>query len=818
MNKFLVFLLFLSASHLLSAKPLTPEWADNLLDKTPSELKADATQATISIAASATSICAGGNVNFTSTVTSPGTSPTYLWKKNGSAVGTSANYSSNTLANGDVITCEFTSSGSTVVSNSIMITVDMTVAPTVSISASNTVICTGTSVTFNSTVTNGGASPSYAWKRNGAVVATGTSYTSASWTNGDVISLSVTSNPVCAATTTSNSNSLTMTVNGSTSISITPSGATTFCADNPTILYGTAGMTNYEWKMGTTTLQSGPNASYTPTTSGTYKVTGTNANGCSATSTGVAIVVNALPIANAGPDLTVCVGSPIQIGDAPISSYSYTWSPSTYLSNINASNPVATPVNLTPITYIVTTTNTSTGCTDMDTMTLTPIPLPSVTLSATGPATFCASSPTTLIATSGLDYYEWKRNGATVSTGTTNTFTPTVSGTYTVIGSSSNGCNASSSPVNIVVNPLPSANAGLDKSVCVTTTTQLGGNSVSNIAYSWSPSTYLSNPAISNPTCTPINLSPITYTLTTTNTTTGCTNQDVVVVTVLPAPNSGSLASTTSPVCQGSSILITPTSTGAASLNWYKNGVLLYNKPITNTVNITAPTLSADVYSIKSKGANGCLSAFSNNVSAWVKPAAVPTITSVPAAVGSVITVCVPGGTSGSATLTANSTTASPSYSWKLSGAYISGANTNTYTQTVTTTSNNKVLSVEATYANGCVKTSATRKVSLVTAGCTPRLGDGKDNADLMLSTEASMKLYPNPASTTLNVEILHATGNEANILLFNTLGQVVLSKNISLISGEIHTTLDISSLPKGIYSVSLESNGVQHVQKIVKE
>lgn len=818
MNKFFVFLLFLSVSHLLLANPVEPKSADKLLDKTPSELKADAIQATISISASATSICAGGNVNFTSTVTSPGTSPTYAWKKNGGLVGTSSNYSSNTLANGDVITCEFTSSGSTVVSNSIMISVNMTVAPTVAISASNTVICTGTSVTFNSTLTNGGASPSYAWKKNGLVVAMTPTYTASNWANGDVIKLSVTSSAACAATTTSTSNSISLTVNGSTSISVTPAGPITFCTGNPTILYGTAGMSNYEWKMGNTTVQTGTSDYYVPTTSGIYKVIGTNANGCSATSSNVSIVVNSLPVANAGPDLTVCVGSSIQIGAAPVVSYIYTWSPSTYLSNINASNPVATPVNLGPTTYIVTTTNTTTACNNVDTVVVTAIPLPSVTLSTTGPASFCVNNPTTLIATSGLNNYEWKRNGATAQTGTINTFTPSASGSFTVTGSDGNGCSATSSPINIVINPLPSANAGVDKTVCIAATTTLGGLSTSGIAYSWSPSTYLSNPTVSNPTCTPVNLSPMTYTLTTVNTTTGCSNQDVVVVSVLPAPNAPSLSSTVAAVCQGSSILITPTSTGAASLNWYRNGISLYNKPITTTVNVTAPTLSADIYSIKAKGVNGCLSAFSNNVSAWVKPAAVPTITSVPAAVGSVITVCVPGGTSGSATLTANSTTASPSYSWKMSGAYIAGANTNTHTQTVTTTSNNKMLSVEATYPNGCVKTSASRKVSLVTAGCTPRFGDSKDNADATISSTLAIKLYPNPVNNVLNIELSSVEANDAKILLINTLGQVVLEKNISLNSGETNTMLDMSSLAKGIYTVYFQSNGVQHVEKIVKE
>ena len=77
------------------------------------ELQAAAVAApvpSLSIAASpAGAICAGASITFTATPTNGGTTPAYQWKVNGGNVGTnSTTYTTTTLVNGDVITCEMT--------------------------------------------------------------------------------------------------------------------------------------------------------------------------------------------------------------------------------------------------------------------------------------------------------------------------------------------------------------------------------------------------------------------------------------------------------------------------------------------------------------------------------------------------------------------------------------------------------------------------------------------------------------------------------------------------------------------------------------
>jgi sugar lactone lactonase YvrE len=156
----------------------------------------------ISIAALQTVLCSGSTFSFAATPTNGGTNPSYQWRVNGGNVGTnSSNFSSNSLVNGDVVSCIVTSNAvcntGVATSNLITLVVMPTVMPTITINPSQNNICTGSSVTFSATVTNAGTTPIYQWKKNGANVFTGTTYTSNTLVNGDTISCLLTSNAAC---------------------------------------------------------------------------------------------------------------------------------------------------------------------------------------------------------------------------------------------------------------------------------------------------------------------------------------------------------------------------------------------------------------------------------------------------------------------------------------------------------------------------------------------------------------------------------------------------------------------------------------------
>lgn len=199
----------------------------------------------VSISASSTTICTGTSVTFTATPTNGGTTPAYQWKVNGSNVGTnSATYTTTTLANGNSVTCVLTSNASclstaTATSNAIVMTVSTSITPTISISTPSTSICGSASATFTSTITNGGTTPSYQWKKNGSNVGTNSStFTASGWTSGDQITCTLTSNASCASgAITSNTVTLTVTTPVTPTVSISTSN-TNICSGNTVLFSG----------------------------------------------------------------------------------------------------------------------------------------------------------------------------------------------------------------------------------------------------------------------------------------------------------------------------------------------------------------------------------------------------------------------------------------------------------------------------------------------------------------------------------------------------------------------------------------------------
>lgn len=197
-------------------------------------------------------------------------------------------------------------------------------------------------------------------------------------------------------------------------VTITPNGSTSFCEGTgnltltATVTGGNQGYT-YLWSTGATT------PSITVNTAGTYSITVTDACGKVATSQ-IIVTTFPTPIANAGADVTYCLGQP-----CPILSGSgggtYAWSPTTGLNNPNISNPEACPTNTT--TYTLTVTNNS-GCTSTDNVTVTVDPNCgtctncSTTLSGTiysSPSsfqTYCINSDITIMGNVNFNLSEFK--------------------------------------------------------------------------------------------------------------------------------------------------------------------------------------------------------------------------------------------------------------------------------------------------------------------------------------------------------------------------------------------------------------------------
>ena len=124
----------------------------------------DPIAASVNITASAVRICTGGNTTFTAHAINGGTAAVYTWKVNDVSVGINNTvYSSNTLVNGDIVSCELTSNAACVsdpivLSNKVII--EALTPPSIRITTSSAAICTGDSKTFIATPAGAGAAPS----------------------------------------------------------------------------------------------------------------------------------------------------------------------------------------------------------------------------------------------------------------------------------------------------------------------------------------------------------------------------------------------------------------------------------------------------------------------------------------------------------------------------------------------------------------------------------------------------------------------------------------------------------------------------------
>ena len=180
----------------------------------------------------------------------------------------------------------------------------------------------------------------------------------------------------------------------------------------------------------------GTSSSVNISQSGTYTVTVTSANGCTATATTVVSQDNAVPNAEAGADKTLnCTTSSVTIGsDAVIPNATYSWLPSTGLSSTSTSIITATPSVTT--TYTLTVTNNLTGCSATDAVVVTVDKIiPTVAITGNTNLT-CTTSSVTRTASGGSAYL-WSN-----SLGTNTSVTISAAGTYTVTVTAANGCTA----------------------------------------------------------------------------------------------------------------------------------------------------------------------------------------------------------------------------------------------------------------------------------------------------------------------------------------------------------------------------------------
>jgi hypothetical protein len=373
--------------------------------------------------------CVGSTITPIVSVTSPDTTLVLTYQVNNGPLMSSP--PTHVVANASpiVFTVNATGSYTEAITQSVTITpLSASNAPVSLVVSGATTFCQGGSVTLSAPTGVSSVSWSNGQSGNSLVVNASGTYTATYITNNGC---TVTSNPVTVAV-----NPIPQPVISS------GSGQLAFCTGGSLVLNASTGASGYQWFRNGTAVTGATSSSFTALLPGTYTVQSTTSSGCVGLSAAVQIQEIALPTASISTSSTspVCVGDTVTLS-AP-SGFSYLWSNGATTQSIEV---------WTSGSFTVQVTN-SNSCSNTSSATQVSFnPIPAMSVSSSGPLTFCPNSSVTLTAAPGFANYVWS-NGAT-----TQSIIVTSSGSYSATGYTSSGCQVTSAPTAVTVNALPVA-------------------------------------------------------------------------------------------------------------------------------------------------------------------------------------------------------------------------------------------------------------------------------------------------------------------------------------------------------------------------
>jgi hypothetical protein len=98
-----------------------------------------------------------------------------------------------------------------------------------------------------------------------------------------------------------------------------------------------------------------------------------------------------------------------------------------------------------------------------------------------------------------------------------------------------------------------------------------------------------------------------------------------------------------------------------------------------------------------------------------------------------------------------------------------------------------------------------------VLGGCAPTCGSGERN---LVETHHEVDVYPNPATSELNINLESYLGQPAQVSIFNTLGLLVWEKNFESVETPVFN-INLASFTEGFHFVTVQSNGEQSTTKV---
>ncbi|WP_430406659.1 beta strand repeat-containing protein [Fluviicola sp.] len=460
-----------------------------------------------------------------------------------------------------------------------------------------------------------------------------------------------------------------------TGISIVTNATSNSICQGQSVTLSATGGQNISWNNGVVN-----NTPFTPSGTMTYTVTADNGAGCTGSATQTIVVTPAPgnPTVSANGPLAICGSGSVTLTSSYASGN--TWSNGSTASSITVS---------TAGTYSVTYSSGGACSATSTPVVVTVTPVPSTPIVTPGGSTsFCAGGSVTLTS-SEASGNTWS-NGSTASSITVST-----SGTYSVTYANG-GCSAASTPITVIVNPIPSAPTITPSGA----TSFCSGGSVTLTSSQGSGNTWSNGSTTSGITVSNAGTYSVTYT-----NGGGCSATSTPITITVNSNPSAPIITPNGPTtfCSGGSVTLT--SSQASGNSWSTSAV-------SQSINVT----STNTYMLTYTDGSGCISPAT---SVLVTVQSAPSVSAGPdqtVCEGDVVTLLGSGASS---------------YSW-------TGGITNGVSFPI---SNQATFEVTGTGINGCTNTDQVT----VFVNSAPNVSAG---ANLVVCNGASITLNGSGAST----------------------------------------------------------------------
>ena len=751
-------------------------------------------------------------------------SPTYAWTESPATTLSStsiANPMSNGITSTNNYTVTVTGAGGCTGTSTLTVNVASSVVCSPITSSNGTSLCIGQNTTLTASATIGGTPYTYDWTADASLSATNIANPVATPTATTTYTCTVTD--ACGTTC---STTITINVNALPTVGVSPTSGT-ICNPGGTAVSLTASGTaiGYSWLPATgLSATTGSNVNALPTSSTTYTVTGTDGNGCSATSTSIITVGSAIASTASATPSIICAGDNSQLdvttnalaGRIKITEVTTfrtgTGATSTYPAYIGSSdqdfveisNISGSSIDISGWTlgdYASNATATTHPLFSFPSGTIIPANGVSVVHLGTG-----TNDPANRYFHTGGTNDSWfstsaigvvLKNGSTVVdvVGRGNPFVWNVA--TGVTASDWSGNIAVTSAAGIVRTVSADNNVGTDWVLSTVTQASIGTynggytNPTGTLTYVWSPTTFINSgdELIKNPQANAVSAS-TTYTVTVTNSA-GCSTTSSATVTI-----SSGAAITTDPsnisICENANGSFTVAATGPGlTYQWFVDdgtGFVAitpgapYSGETSSTLTISNPSASLNNYQYQVEVASTCGSAVTSQPATLTvnTPSAVTTNPSSGL-------ICNPGGTAISVTASGANT-----YTW----APTSGLTPSTGATVSANPSSTTTYTVTGVDGNGC---SATSAIAIAVSAVVPSL-----------TTSATPATICSGNSSTINVNVesvpLSYCSASQSTGTCGTADEFISNVTIGSIN---NTTTCAQSLPGGYNSYLAQSTAI---------